>query len=110
MYCLAEWTQRTWGIPTDPWLWKVRLPPQQREAPTNRRGPPPRTTTLQLCPYMLAARLMALLWPGPNTSTQNYPHLTEDDMPSIQRCIFRSLDCLQQTNPRILEQIWTSPR
>ena len=30
--------------------------------PQNRRGPtPPRPTTLQLCPYMVAARLMALL-------------------------------------------------
>ena len=67
MYCLAKWTQRTWGIPTDRWLWRVTLRPQQREAPLNRRGPTPqRPTTLQLCPNMVAARLMALLWPGPD--------------------------------------------
>ena len=72
MYCLAKWTQRTWGIPTDRWLWRVKLRPQQREAPPNRRGPtPPGPTTLQLCPYMVAARLMALLVPGPDTPTQN---------------------------------------
>ena len=84
MYCLAKWTQRTWGIPTDRWVWVVTLRPQQREAPPNRRGPtPPRPTTLQLCPYMVAARLMTLLWPGPHTPTENYPHLTEEDMPGI---------------------------
>ena len=33
MYCLAKCTQRTWGIPTDRWLWRVTLRPQQREAP-----------------------------------------------------------------------------
>ena len=70
MYCLAKWTGRTWGISTDRWLWRVTLRPQQREAPPNRRGPtPPRPTTLQLCPYMVAARLMALLCPGPDTPT-----------------------------------------
>ena len=26
MYCLAKWTQRTWKIPTEPWMWKVTLP------------------------------------------------------------------------------------
>ena len=78
MYCLAKWTQRTWGIPTDQWVWVVTLRPQQGEAPSNRRGhTPPRPTTLQLCPYMVAARLMTLLWPGPDTPTQNYPHLRE---------------------------------
>ena len=72
MYCLAKWTQRTWGIPTDRWLWRVTLRPQQREVPPNSRGPtPPCPTTLQLCPYMVAARLMALLWPGWDTPTQN---------------------------------------
>ena len=110
MYCLAKWTQRTWGIPADRWLWKVTLRPQQREAPPNRRGPtPPRPTSLQLCPYMVAARLMAMLWPGRDTPTQNYPHLMEEDMPGIQRCFFRTLDYLQQTHPRVLEQIWTPP-
>ena len=107
MYCLAKWTQRTWGIPTDRWVWVVTLRPQQREAPPNRRGPTPqRPTTLQLCPYMVAARLMTLLWPGPDTPTQNYPHLTEEDMPGIQRCFFQTLDYLQQTHPHVLEQIW----
>ena len=72
MCCLAKWTQRTWGITTDRWLWKVTLRPQQREAPPNRKGPtPPRPTTLQLCPYMVAARLMALLWPGRDNPTQD---------------------------------------
>ena len=108
MFCLANWTQRTWGIPADRWLWKVTLRPQQREAPPNRKGPtPPHPTILQLCPYMVAAGLMALLWQGPPTPTQNYPHLTEEDMPGIQRCFFRTLDYLQQTHPRVLEQIWT---
>ena len=111
MYCFAKWTRRTWGIPTDRWLWKVTLRPQQREAPPNRREPtPPNPTTLQLCPYMVAARLMALLWPGPHDPTQNYPDLTEEDMPGIQRCFFRILDYLQQTHPHVLEQIWTPPR
>ena len=110
MYCLAKWTQQTWGIHTDRWLWKVTLCPQQREAPPNCRGPtPPRFTSLQLCPYMVAARLMALLWPGPVSPTQNYPPLTEEDMPGIQGCFFRTLDYLQQTHPRVLEQIWTPP-
>ena len=110
MYCLAKWTQRTLGIPTDRWVWVVTLRPQQREAPRNREGPtPPRPTTPQLCPYMVAARLMALLWPGPHTPTQNYPHLTEEDMPGIQRCFFRTLDYLQQTHPHVLEQRWPPP-
>ena len=75
MYCLAKWNQRTWGIPRDRWVWVATLRPQQREAPPNRRGPtPPRPTTLQLCPYMVAARLMALLWPGPDTPTRRGPH------------------------------------
>ena len=82
MYCLAKWTQRTWGIPTDRWLWKVTLRPLQLEAPPNRKGPTlPRPTALQLYPYMVAPRLMALLWPGPDTPTQNYPHHTEEDKP-----------------------------
>ena len=110
MYCLAKWTQRTWGIPAERWLWKVTLRLQQTEAAPNRRGPtPPRPTSLQLCPYMVAARLMALLWPGPHTPTKNYPHLTEEDVPSIQRCFFRTLNYLQQMHPRVLGQIWTAP-
>ena len=110
MYCLAKWTQRTWRIPTDRWVWVVTLRPQQREAPPNRRGPTtPRPTTLQLCPYMVAARLMTLLWPRFHTPTQSYPHLTEEDMPGIQRCFFQTLDYLQQTHPHVLEQIWPPP-
>ena len=42
MYCLAKWTRRTWGIPTDRWLWKVTLRPQQEEAPPNRKVRTPR--------------------------------------------------------------------
>ena len=77
MYCLAKWTQRSSGISTDWWLWKVELRPQQKKAPPSRRGPtPPRPTSLQLWRYRVAARLMALLWPGPDTPTQNYPQLT----------------------------------
>ena len=58
---------------------------------------------------MVAACLMALLWPGPHTPTQNYAQFTEEDMPGIQRCFFRTLDYLQQTHPHVLEQIWTPP-
>ena len=70
---------------------------------------PPRPTSLQLWPYMVAARLMSMLWPGPDSRNQNYPHLTEEDMLGIQRCFFCSLSYLQQTHPRVLEQIWTPP-
>ena len=109
-FSYSKCTQRTWGIPTDRWLWKVTLCPQQREVPPNRRGPTPRRPiTLQLCAYMLAARLVGLLWRGPHTPTQNYPYLTEEDMPRIQRCFLRTLDCLQQTHSNVLEQIWTPP-
>ena len=98
------------GSRTDRWLWKVSLRRKQREAPPNRRGPTvPRPTTLQLCPYMVAARLMGLLWPGPHIPTQSYPNLTGEDMPGIQRCFFRTLDYLQQTHPHVLEHIWTPP-
>ena len=111
MYCLAKWTQRTWEIPTDRWVWVVTLRPQQREAPPNCRGAtPPRPTTLQLCPYMVAARLMTLLWPGQATPTQNYPHLTEADMPGIQRCLFQTLDYLQQTHPHAWSRYGHPPR
>ena len=70
---------------------------------------PPRPTTLQLCPYMVAACLMALLWPGPDTPSQSYLYLTEEDMPGIQRCFFSTLDYLQQTHPHVLELKWTPP-
>ena len=89
MYCLAKWTQRTWQMPAEQCMWKVTLRPKQRKAPLNCTGPiPPRPATIQLCLYMVAARLMTVLWPGPDTPTGNYPHLTEEDMPGIQRCFF----------------------
>ena len=69
----------------------------------------PRTTSLQLCPYMVAARLMALLWPGTDAPAQNRPHLTEEDMPGIQRCFFSTLDYLQQTYSLVLELKLTPP-
>ena len=110
MYCLAKFTQRTWEVPADRWLWKVTLRPQQWEAPRNRRGPTrPCPSTPQLCPYMVAARLMALLWPGPDTPSKNYLDFTKEDMPGIQRCFFSTLDYLQQTQPDLLELRWTPP-
>ena len=109
-YCLDKWTQRTCEIPTDRWLWKVTLRPQHTKAPPNRGRPAsPRPTTLQLCPYMVAARLMALLSPRPDDPTQYYRHLMEEDMPGIQRCLFKTLDYLQQTHPHVLELRWTPP-
>ena len=108
MYCVAKWTQRTWQIPAEQWAWKVTLRPQQREAPMVCTGPsPPRPITIQLCLNMVAARLMTLLWPGPDTPTQNYPHLTEDDMPGIKHHFFGTLECLQQAQPDDLELQWT---
>ena len=81
-YCLAKWPRQTWQISAERWTLKVSLHPQQRETPLNRMGRnPPRPTTMQLCTYMVAARLITLLWPGPDTPTQNYLHLTEEDMP-----------------------------
>ena len=110
MYCLAKWTQRTWQIPAEQWAWKGTLRSQRREAPLNRTGPtPPRPITIELCPYMVVARLMTLLWPGPDTPTQNYPHLTEEDMPGIQQCFFGTLECLHQAHPHVLELKWTPP-
>ena len=65
-------------------MWKVTLRPQQREAPLNRKGPgPPRPITMQVRRFMVAACLMTLLWPGPDTQTGHYPNLTEEDMPGI---------------------------
>ena len=91
-------------------MWKVTLRPKQREAPRNLMVPTPlRPTTLQLCLYMVAARLMTLLWPGPDTPTPNYPHLTEEDMSGIKRCFFSTLDYLQQTHAHVLELKWTPP-
>ena len=40
---------------------------------------------------------------------KNYPHLTEEEVPGIQRCFFRTLDYLQQTHPHVLEQLWPPP-
>ena len=105
---LAKWTQRTWGITAEQWMRKDTLRPQQREAPLNRTGPtPPCPTTIQLCPYMVAAHRMTLLWPGTDTPTQNYPNLTKEDMPSIQQCFFGTLHCLQEEQPHVLELTWT---
>ena len=84
-------------------------PPAEGGPPELQRTHPPRPTTLQLCSCMVAARLIALLWPGLNTCTQTYPDLTEEDMPGIQRCFFSTLDYLQQTHTHVLEQIWTPP-
>ena len=104
MYCFAARTQRTWQILAEQWAWKVKLRPQQSGAPLNRTGPDlPRLVTVQLCPYMVVARLMTLLWPGADTSTKNYHHLTEEDMSCIQRCFFRTLDCLQQAHQHVLK-------
>ena len=92
-------------------MWNITLRPQQGEAPPNRMGPTHRRpTSLQLCPYMVAARLMALLWPGLDTPTKNYPNVTAEDMPGIQRCFFSSLDYLQQTHPHVLELRLTKTR
>ena len=87
-----------------------RCAPSREKPPKTARDPPPQgPTSLKLCPYMVAARLMALLWPDSDTPTRNYPHLTDEDMPGIQRCFFRTLDYLQQTHPHVLEQIWPPP-
>ena len=85
--------------PSDKWPFEVtpeESAPRASDFPAIR----PRTTT---------TFLMTLLWPGPDTPTQNYPHLTEEDMPGIQRCFFQTLDYLQQTQPHVLEQIWPPP-
>ena len=73
MYCLAKWTQRTWGIPTDRWLWRVTPPantparlgadvatprvthvpaqPRQRHhTSTSTHGSPGKTRTHARCP------------------------------------------------------------
>ena len=65
---------------------------------------------MQLCPYMVAARLMTLLWPGPDTPTKNYPQSAENDMPGFQRCFFGALDYLQQAHPHIPELRCPPPR
>ena len=111
MYCLVKGTQRSWQIPAQRWAWKFTLRPKQREAPLNRTGPTPaRPITMQLCPFMVAACLMTLLWPGPDTPTKQYPHLTEEDMPRIKQCFFGTLGCLQQSTPQVVELKWTPPR
>ena len=98
MYRLAKCTQLSWQCPARQWAWKVILRPQQREAPD-----PPRPITMQLTPFAVAVRLMSLLWPGPDTPIQYYPHLTEEEMPGIQRCCFGTLPCLQQSDPHVVE-------
>ena len=69
-------------------------PPGEGGPPEPHGTHPPAPHYLQLSPYMVAARLMALLWPGLDTPTLNYPHLTEEDIPGIQRCCFSTLDYL----------------
>ena len=65
----------------------------RRRPPANRRGVrPPK-----------GANIVRSSLPLP------LPHLTEEDMPGIQRCFFQTLDYLQQTHPRVLEQIWPPP-
>ena len=77
--------------------WKVTLCLQQKQAPLSRTGPtPPRPTIMQLCPFMVAACLMTLLWPGPVTPTKHLPHLTEEGIPGIQRCFYGTLNCPQE--------------
>ena len=70
----------------------------------------PRPATMQLCPYMVATRLMTLLSPGQDTPTESYPLFTEEDMPGIQRCFFSTREYLQQTHPHVLELKSTPPR
>ena len=52
---------------------------------------------------------MTLLWPCSDPRTQHYPDLTEEDKPGIQRCFFRTLLCLQQSDPHVLQLTWTHP-
>ena len=85
-------------------------PPAEGGPPVPQGTQPPAPTPLQLCPYMVAARPMVLAWPGPDTPGQNYSHLTEENMPGIQRCFFSTFDYHQQTHPHVLEQMWTPPR
>ena len=74
MYCLAKWTRRTWQIPAEQWTWKVTLRPQQREPSLNCMGPtPPRPATIRPCPFMVVARPMTLLWPGPDNPPKTTP-------------------------------------
>ena len=64
---------------------------------------------MQLCPFMVAATLMTLLCPGPDTPGQQQPPLTEEDMPGTQRCFFGILQCPQESDSHVLELTWTSP-
>ena len=41
IYCPAKWTQLTWGIPTDRWLWMVTLRPSRGKPPQTAGDPPP---------------------------------------------------------------------
>ena len=61
---------------------------------------------MQLCPFMVAADLMTLLWQE-DTPTPQYPQLTEEEMPSIQQAFFGTLQCLQESDPHLLELLWT---
>ena len=86
-----------------------RAPPAEGVHAEPQGTTPPRHTTLQLCPYMVAARLMALLWPGPDTHTQNYPNLTEEDSAALSNASSAPSTYLQQMHLHVLERIWTPP-
>ena len=107
MYCLAKWTKQTWRSPRTGGCGRSNCAPSRGRPPRTAWDPPP--TTLLLCPYMVAVRLMALLWPGPDNPPETYPHLTEEDMPGIQRCFFSNPNYLPQTHPHILELTRTPP-
>ena len=96
-------TQRTLQIPTEQWAPKVTLQspcsPQQREAPLNR------TKTHHSAPHHHTALPVHGTSPphdpavaSPRHPQQNYPHLTEEDMPGNQQCFFGTLECLQQSH------------
>ena len=104
MYCLAKWTHRSWQIPAERSAWKVILLPQPKGAPLNRTGPTlSRPIAMQPCLFMVAARLMTLLWPGQDSPTKHYPQLTEDDMPGILWCCLETSNCLLQSHSHVLQ-------
>ena len=70
------------------------LPPVEG-GPPNCRGISPRgPTSPLLCSFMVAARLVTLLW-HKDTRTQQDPHITNENMPDIEQAFFRTLNCLQ---------------
>ena len=87
------------GVVGSPWFVGMRA--MRAGSPT-----PPRPISLLLCTFMVAVRLLHLLWPD-NTPTQHYPHLMEEDMLGIQRAFFGTTYHIQQAHPHALHQ--TSP-